>query len=63
MDAMPELLAKVRLYRSGQVYLVVDVNFDVRTVELLAITGAQHLVPDVPFARIHELVEEPPDYL
>jgi hypothetical protein len=56
-----ELLAKVRLRRSGEMYLVVDVDLDRNLVELLSITGTQHLVPDVPFAAIHELVDERPD--
>jgi len=63
MEMVPPLLAKVRLNRSGQIYLVVDVDLDRGIVELLSIAGASHLVPDVPVASIHELVEEPPDYL
>ena len=63
MDTAPELLAKVRLQLSGDLYLVVDVDIDKKVVELISITGVQHLVPDVPFTAIHELVEGPPDYL
>ena len=63
MDTAPELLAKVRLHLSGDLYLVVDVDIDKKVVELISITGVQHLVPYVPFTAIHELVEGPPDYL
>lgn len=63
MITMPDLLAKVRLNRNGDVYLVVEVDLDHQRVELLSTCGRIHLVPDVPFAAIHELVEEPPDYL
>ena len=63
METVPELLAKVRLNRNGEVYLVVDVDANHQCVELLSTSGSSHLVPDVPFAAIHELVEEPPDYL
>jgi hypothetical protein len=63
METMPDLLAKVRLNRNGEVYLVVDVDERIQRVELLSTTGIVRLVPDVPFAAIHELVEEPPDYL
>jgi len=63
METMPDLLAKVRLIRNGKVYLVVDVDERIQRVELLSTTGIVRLVPDVPFAAIHELVEEPPDYL
>ena len=63
VETTPELLAKVRLNRSGDVYLVVDVNLDRNVVELMSLNGSRHLVPDVPVAVIHELVEEPPDYL
>lgn len=63
METMPDLLAKVRLNQNGEVYLVVDVDESLQRVELLSTTGTTRLVPDVPFAAIHELVEEPPDYL
>jgi len=63
MDTTPELLAKERLNRRGDVYLVVDVDYDRKRVELLSMTGTQHLVPDVPITAIDELVEGPPDYL
>ena len=63
MNTTPELLAKVSLNRRGEVYLVVDVDYNRKVVELLSITGAQYLVPDVPIASIDELVEGPPDYL
>jgi hypothetical protein len=63
MDTLPELLAKVRLQQRGDLYLVVDVDTDRKVVELISITGVQHLVPDVPITAIHELVEGPPDYL
>lgn len=42
---------------------MVDVDERIQRVELLSTTGIVRLVPDVPFAAIHELVEEPPDYL
>jgi hypothetical protein len=63
MDALPELLAKVRLRHRSELFLVVDVDADRRVVELISISGAQFLVPNVPCAAIHELVEGPPDYL
>jgi len=47
----------------GSMYLVVDVDLDRQLVELLVISGSQRLVPNVPFAAIHEVVDEPPDYL
>jgi len=30
-------------------------------VRLLSTTGMSHVIPDVPIAAIHELVEVPPD--
>ena len=63
METVPDLLSKVRLNRSGDVYLVVDVDENHQKVELLSTAGSMRLVPDVPFAAIHELVEDPPDYL
>lgn len=64
MDTMPELLAKVRLHKKREVYLIVDTNLERRVVEVISVTGgAQHLIADVPIASIQELVEPPPYYL
>ena len=63
MDTLPELLAKVRLHHRLDVYLVLDVNWRQRTVELLSITGEQDFIPNVPVAAIRELVEPSLDYL
>lgn len=63
MDTIPPLLAKVRLSYRGEVYLVVDLDTSRNVVEVISITGDQHLIPDVPIASIQELVEPPPDYL
>lgn len=63
METAPEILAKVRLNRSGDIYLVVDVDPGHQRVELLSTSGGSRLVTDVPFAAIRELVEEPLDYL
>ncbi len=57
------MLAKVKLRNRSDVYLVVDVNRDRRVAELMSITGVQHLIQEVPFAAIVELVEEAPDFL
>ena len=63
MVGIPALLAKVRLRNRGDVYLVVDVNGSRKVAELMSITGVQHLIQEVPFAAIIELVEEAPDFL
>ncbi len=65
METLPELLAKVRLKRKGEVYLVVDVDASRETVELISVAAARepHLIEDVPIAVIHELVEGPPEYI
>ena len=60
MDSMPELLSTVRLRDRGDVYLVVDLDCDRKTVELISITGGQPLIPDVPLTDIRERVDGPP---
>jgi hypothetical protein len=62
-DTIPALLSKVKLRHRGDVYLVVDLDKTRNVVDVISITGDQHLIPDVPFAAIQELVEPPPDYL
>jgi hypothetical protein len=61
MDILPDLFAKVRLQSRGKVYLVVNVDPLSMRVRLLSTTGMSHVIPDVPIAAIHELVEVPPD--
>jgi hypothetical protein len=63
LHTLPALLAKVRLSKKGDVFLVVDVDYDKETLELIAMNEWQHLIQDVQLGAIHELVEGPPIYL
>lgn len=63
MNTIPELLSTVRLFNLGDVYPVVDLDHRRESVEVLSITGTPHLIPNVPVARIKEVVEGPPIYM
>ena len=60
---MPALLSKVRLHSRYDMYLVVDLDPVRKVVEVISVTGHQHIIPDVPLTEIQELIELPPDYL
>jgi hypothetical protein len=63
LHSLPPLLAKVRLSKRGEVFLVVDVDYCKETLELISMNEWQHVVQDVQLGAIHQLVEGPPIYL
>lgn len=63
LNTLPALLAKVRLSKQGEVFLVVDVDYVNETLELISMNERPHLIQDVQLGAIHELVEGPPIYL
>jgi hypothetical protein len=63
LHTLPALLAKVRLIKKGEVFLVVEVDYGKETLELISMNEWQHLIKDVQLGAIQELVEGPPIYL
>ncbi len=57
---MPGLLAMVRLRRGSDLYVVVEEDHQHRTVDLMSITGKEHLMRGVPLGVIGEVVKGPP---
>ena len=55
MDATPALLDFVRLGNRGTIYLVVGTDPDKKLVDLVSITGPQHLVNEVPISDLREI--------
>ena len=53
----PTILEKVRLAKSNAQYLVVAVDGNRRTVELIAMDGVTYLLEDVPFGAVRRLAE------
>ena len=57
----PTILEKIRLAKSNAQYLVVAVNGDQRTVELIANDGVIRLLENVPFTAVRCLCEPESD--
>jgi len=55
MDATPALLDFVRLVNRGTLYLVVGTDPERKLVDLVSITGPQHLVNEVPVTELREI--------
>lgn len=55
MDATPALLDFVRLVNRGTIYLVVSADPDKKLVDLVSITGPQHLFNEVPVSDLCEI--------
>ena len=58
---VPVILERVRLATSNARYLVVAVDGDRRTVELIAMDGVTHLLENVPFSAVRRLCEPKSD--
>jgi hypothetical protein len=54
---VPTMLERVRLAKSNARYLVVAVNGDRKTLELISMDGVTHLLEDVPFSAVRCLKE------
>jgi hypothetical protein len=63
LDTMPALLSTVRLRKRGEEFLVVDVDLETGTLELLSLAEDRKLIQGVQMSAIYELVEGPPIYL
>lgn len=59
----PTVLDRVRLAKSNAQYLVVAVDGNRRTVELIAMDGVTYLLEDVPFGAVRRLFEPESDTL
>lgn len=57
----PVILERVRLAKSNAPYLVVAVDGDRGTVELIAMDGVTHLLENVPFSAVRRLYEPKSD--
>jgi hypothetical protein len=55
MDATPALLDFVRLANRGTLYLVVSTDPDKKLVDLVSITGPQHMANAVPVSDLREI--------
>ena len=63
LDTLPALLSTVRLRNQGEEFLVVDVDLDTETLELLSLAENRKLIQGVQLSAVRELVEGPPTYL
>jgi hypothetical protein len=54
---VPTMLERVRLAKSNAQYLVVAVNGDRKTLELVSMDGVTHLLENVPFSAVRCLME------
>ena len=57
----PTILEKVRLAKSNAQYLVVAVNGNRKTLELISMDGVTHLLDNVPFSAVRCLCEPESD--
>lgn len=55
MDATPALLDFVRLVNRSTLYLVVSADPDKQLVDLVSITGPQHMASEVPVSDLREI--------
>jgi len=54
---VPTILERVRLAKNNVPYLVVAIDGDRKTLELLSIDGVTRLLADVPFSAVRSLKE------
>jgi len=54
---VPTILERVRLAKNNTQYLVVEVDGDRRTMELIPMDGVTRLLEDVPFSAVRPLKE------
>ena len=55
MHTTPALLDFVRLANRGTLYLVVSADPDKKLVDLMSITGPQHMANEVPVSDLREI--------
>jgi hypothetical protein len=61
MDTPPTVFAKVQLWQRADLYLVVHVNLNEDSVEVVSLTGPRDQFQVVPFGAIREVIEQPHD--